>query len=56
MKYFEDAAVGDTFGAQSTYRITAEEIKSFATQWDPQRYRFPKSFVPLAGTNRASLK
>lgn len=38
MRFFEDAAVGDTFMSRSTYRVTAEEIKSFAAQWDPQRY------------------
>jgi acyl dehydratase len=43
MKYFEDAAVGDTFMSRSTYRITAEEIKSFATQWDPQRYHLDEA-------------
>lgn len=43
MKYFEDAAVGDTFVSQGTYRITAEEIKSFATQWDPQRYHLDEA-------------
>jgi acyl dehydratase len=43
MKYFEDATVGDTFVSQSTYQITAEEIKSFATQWDPQRYHLDEA-------------
>lgn len=43
MKYFEDAAVGNTFMSQSTYRITAEEIKSFATQWDPQCYHLDEA-------------
>lgn len=38
MKFFEDATVGNIFVSRSTYRITAEEIKSFAAQWDPQRY------------------
>jgi len=38
MKFFEDVAVGDTFVSQHTYQVTAEEIKSFARQWDPQRY------------------
>jgi acyl dehydratase len=38
MKYFEDAEVGDTFHSPEPYLVTAEEIKSFATQWDPQRY------------------
>jgi len=38
MKFFEDCAVGDEFESRSSYRITAEEIKSFATKWDPQLY------------------
>lgn len=43
MKFFEDVAVGDVFASRSTYRITAEEIKSFATQWDPQRYHLDEA-------------
>jgi acyl dehydratase len=43
MKYFEDASVGATFFSQSTYHTTAEEIKSFATQWDPQRYHLDEA-------------
>ena len=43
MKYFEDAEVGDTFVSQMTYRVTAEEIKSFAAQWDPQRYHLDEA-------------
>ncbi len=43
MKFFEDAALGDTFMSPSAYRITAEEIKSFATQWDPQRYHLDEA-------------
>lgn len=43
MKYFEDATIGDTFVSRSTYRITADEIKSFATQWDPQRYHLDEA-------------
>ncbi len=38
MKFFEDCAVGEEFESHSSYRITAEEIKSFATTWDPQLY------------------
>ncbi len=38
MKFFEDCAVGEEFESHSSYRITAEEIKSFATKWDPQLY------------------
>ena len=43
MKYFEDGAVGDAFTSTSTYRVTAEEIKSFAAQWDPQRYHLDEA-------------
>lgn len=43
MKYFEDVTLGDMFVSRSTYRITAEEIKSFATQWDPQRYHLDEA-------------
>lgn len=43
MKFFEDCAVGDIFVSQHTYRVTAEEIKSFATQWDPQRYHLDEA-------------
>ncbi|WP_336022882.1 MaoC family dehydratase [Halobellus salinisoli] len=37
MRYFEDVEVGSTatFGA---YEVTAEEIKSFAEQYDPQPF------------------
>jgi acyl dehydratase len=38
MKFFEDVAIGDVFASQGTYQITAEKIKGFAAQWDPQRY------------------
>jgi len=38
MKFFEDVAVGDTFESPRAYRVTAEEIKSFAGKWDPQLY------------------
>jgi acyl dehydratase len=38
MKFFEDCAVGEEFESHSSYRITAEEIKRFATKWDPQLY------------------
>lgn len=38
MKFFEDFTVGDEFESQSTYRVTAEEIKSFAAKWDPMPY------------------
>jgi acyl dehydratase len=34
-RYFEDFAVGDTFEL-GTYHVTADEIRSFAEQYDPQ--------------------
>jgi len=43
MKYFEDANVGDVFNSPTPYHVTAEEIKSFATQWDPQRYHLDET-------------
>jgi acyl dehydratase len=38
VKFFEDCAVGDTFESPHMYRVSAEEIKSFAGKWDPQLY------------------
>lgn len=38
MKFFEDCAIGDEFESHDAYRITAEEMDSFARKWDPQRY------------------
>ena len=43
MKFFEDCAVGEEFESHSSYRITAEEIKSFATKWDPQLYHLDEA-------------
>lgn len=36
-KYFEDFAVGQTFRSK-TYEITAEKIKAFASEFDPQPF------------------
>ncbi len=36
-RYLEDFAVGQTFGS-GRLRITAEEIKAFAAQFDPQPF------------------
>ena len=43
MKYFEDTDVGDTFLSRTRYRVTAEEIKQFAAQWDPQDYHLDEA-------------
>lgn len=36
-RYFEDFAVGQTFQSR-TYEITAEKIKAFASEFDPQPF------------------
>jgi acyl dehydratase len=38
-RYFEDFAVGQTFGS-GRQRIEAERIKSFAAEFDPQPFHF----------------
>ncbi len=38
MRYFDDAAVGDTFESQGMEDITREAILGFARAWDPQTY------------------
>jgi acyl dehydratase len=37
-RYFEDFAVGQTFHAGPTAPLTAEQIKTFAGQFDPQPF------------------
>jgi acyl dehydratase len=65
MKYFEDGEVGDTFDSPAAYHVTAAEIKSFAAQWDPQRYHLDEAeaakivgqlFAPAMLTMCISLK
>jgi acyl dehydratase len=38
MKFFENCFVGEEFESPNSYLISAEEIKAFATKWDPQLY------------------
>jgi acyl dehydratase len=66
MKYFEDFAVGTEFESRTTYKITAEEIKSFARKWDPWPYHLDEErardtligqlFAPSALTFCVSVK
>ena len=51
-KFFEDVAVGDTFESHGTHRVTAEEIKDFARQWDPQMYLLDDVFVTVGNGGR----
>jgi acyl dehydratase len=44
MKFFEDYAIGDAFESHRTYRVTAEEIKSYASQWDPHPYHLDETW------------
>lgn len=37
-KYFEDFAGGTEFESRSTYRVTLDEMRSFAFKWDPWPY------------------
>ncbi len=41
--YFEDYAVGDTFESRRTYQVTAEEIKSYASKWDPHPFHLDEA-------------
>ena len=45
MKYYEDFDVGDAFESHRTYRVTAEELKSYARQWDPHPYHADESYA-----------
>ena len=65
MKYFEDAEVGDTFCSETRYCVSADEIKQFAGQWDPQRYHLDEAaaenvvgalFAPLVMTMCIAIK
>ena len=65
MKYFEDAAIGDKFASPRRYRVTAEEIKQFSAQWDPQDYHLDEAaaervvgalFAPLVMTMCIAIK
>jgi acyl dehydratase len=38
IRYFEDFHVGDTFDLDATTQVTAEEIITFARQFDPQPF------------------
>ncbi len=44
MKYFEDVVLGEVLESQP-YRVTKEEIISFATQWDPQPFHIDEEYA-----------
>lgn len=41
--YFEDFAVGQVFAPEETYTLTAESIKAFAAEWDPQFFHLDEA-------------
>ena len=43
MRYFEDFAVGQTFGGARRLRVELERIKSFAAEFDPQPFHLDES-------------
>ena len=45
--YFEDVGVGETITV-GDYKLTAKEIISFATKWDPQPYHIDKTAASIS--------
>ena len=43
MRYFEDFAVGQTYGGEARLRVETERIKSFAAEFDPQPFHLDES-------------
>lgn len=43
MVWFEDVAVGDRMESSESYLVTAEEIKAFAGQFDPQPFHLDEA-------------
>lgn len=43
MKFFEDLAVGDVFESPNPYHVTADDITSYAAQWDPMPYHLDEA-------------
>lgn len=41
--YFEDFVVGQIFAPEETYTLTAEAIKAFASEWDPQFFHLDEA-------------
>jgi acyl dehydratase len=41
--YFEDFAVGDVYAPEEAFTLTAEAIKKFAEQWDPQFFHLDEA-------------
>lgn len=41
--YLEDFAAGQVFAPEETYTLTAEAIKEFAAQWDPQFFHLDEA-------------
>lgn len=58
MMYYEDMEVGSIRVSKETYAVTAEEIKSYARQWDPMPFHVDEEFAsqtPMGGLFASSL-
>ena len=45
MQYYEDLTVGNRVVGEDTYTLTAEEIKSFAGDWDPMPFHLDEELA-----------
>lgn len=48
MQYFEDVALNVPHHSTETYRVTADEIKAFASQWDPMPFHVDEAMAQLS--------
>lgn len=58
MRYFEDIVVGNRVVGDDRYTLTAEEIKTFAGQWDPMPFHLDEEVArqsPIGGLFASSI-
>ena len=58
MRYFEDIVPGHRVVGSERYTLTAEEIKSFAGQWDPMPFHLDEDVArqsPIGGLFASSI-
>lgn len=52
MQYFEDLEIGHNQKSASRYIVTADEIKSFAGQWDPMPFHVDEALAEQSPLGR----
>ncbi len=52
MRYYEDLKVGNRVVGDETYTVTAEEIKSFAGEWDPMPFHLDEELAEQSPIGR----